>query len=462
MTSIRQRLTSLLIAHLVAGVALAGVLLWLRARHSVLAQFDATLLARAELLQATIEEDDGHLEIEFNLGKLPEFRSEESRVLFQIRTRDGAPLITSPGFEALAIPESLWEREALPAFVTFRTPSGEPWRGLKTRFDAADDVDGNFRGLELRVAGSSKQAQRSLARLALLTPVFAALGIGILIFLVKRSLNRGLRPLEEVAARTGEIDLARLPWRLDVADAPSELRLVVEKLNELLDRVHESLRRERRFTRDVAHELRTPVAELKSLAELARRWEDQAGPAAFSDVGEIAAEMENLVSALTLLNRLDAGAVTPATTDVPLLPLVRQIVDRNAAAAAAGGLEIAVPEEAAGVTWTTDPVLWKIAATNLIENAISYSPRGSMIRITVTPSVFAVINPAPELTTSDIGRMTDAFWRKSESRSDLNHSGLGLSIVASIARTLGLDLRLTWEDGHLVCALGPHPKAGIG
>lgn len=458
MTSIRHRLTTLLISQLVLAVAVAGVLLWLRARHSVLDQFDATLQARAELLQATIEEDDGHLEIEFNLKKLPEFQGGQSRVAFQIRSREGVPVITSPDYAALAVPASLWEPADLPSFGTFRNPAGEPWRTLRVRFDAVDDLHGAFSGLELLIAGSWKEPQRSLTRLALLAAVFAAFGIAFVIFMVRRSLRSGLGPLEEFAARTGAIDLKRLPFRMEAGSAPAELRPMVEKLNELLDRVHESLLRERRFTRDVAHELRTPVAELKSMAELAQRWEDQAGPAAFAGVGEIATEMERLVSALTLLNRLDAGSVNPVTSEELLLPIVQQIVDRNAAAATAAGLKFDLPEGAHGVTWKTDPVLWKIAATNLIENAVSYSPRGAVIRITLTRDEFAVSNPAPGLVPADIGRMTDAFWRKNEARSDLTHSGLGLSIVASIARTLGADFRIALEDGCLICRLFPGAK----
>ena len=461
MTSIRKRLTTLLVAHLVAGVVVAGVVFWLRARHSVLAQFDATLRARAELIQATVEEDDGHLEIEFNLGKLPEFQSDDGRVEFQIRSRDGVPIITSPGFSGLGVPDSLLGGHDLPRFATFHTPSGQPWRGLKLRFDAADDLDGTFSGLELVVAGSWSEPRRSLTRLALLTPCFAALGVGFLFFMVRRSLDRGLRPLEQLAQRTGEIDVSRLPCRLEPGEVPAELRTVVEKLNELLDRVRESLLRERRFTRDVAHELRTPVAELKSLAELAQRWKDQAGPEAFAGVGEIAAEMEDLVSALTLLNRLDAGTVTPSTSEVLIMPLVRQIVERKEPDIKAAGLQVMLPGDAESVFWVTDPVLWKIAAANLIENAISYSPPGSRILVGVTPRALTVSNPAPDLSASDITRMTDAFWRKSEARSDQNHSGLGLSIVESIATTLGLVLGIALADGHLVCSLERRPADKI-
>ena len=93
MISIRRRLTVVLTLHLVLAVLAAGLLVWFWARRSVQTQFDATLLARAELIQSTVEEDDGHLEIEFNLTRLPEFRSAEDPVHFQIRSRDGRPVI---------------------------------------------------------------------------------------------------------------------------------------------------------------------------------------------------------------------------------------------------------------------------------------------------------------------------------------------------------------------------------
>jgi signal transduction histidine kinase len=454
MISIRRRLTVILTLHLIAAILAAGLLVWIWARRSIQSQFDATLMARAELIQSTIEEDDGHLEIEFNLTRLPEFRSEHDPVHFQIRTRDGQPVITSEKFASLHLPDLQWGRGSVPAWQSFETLDGTGFRSLETKFDAVDDASGDFQGLRLLIVRDRRELDASLLQLAGIVAGSAAASLAFLIPLVRRALRQGLKPLEAFAARTGEIDLRRLPHRESLEGAPAELHPMVEKLNELLERVHESLLRERRFTRDVAHELRTPVAELKTLAELVSRWSDEATPRAFSDVGEIAAEMETLVTGLTLLNRLDAGSVTRELSGIAPAAILRQIAARLAERITKKGLTLSLPPEDDATTWETDPVLWKIAASNLLENAVAYSPPGSHIEVEVTDGRLSVTNPAPELAPADILQMTHPFWRKDAARTDQTHSGLGLELVDSIARVLQLHLHLSLsDDGKLTVSL---------
>jgi hypothetical protein len=93
MIPIRQQLTVRLTLHLVLAVLLGGSLIWYGGRQFILSQFDATLMARAELIQSTVEENDGHLEIEFNRSRLHEFKSGLAPVHFQIRSCSGLRLI---------------------------------------------------------------------------------------------------------------------------------------------------------------------------------------------------------------------------------------------------------------------------------------------------------------------------------------------------------------------------------
>ena len=456
MTSIRRHLTTILTTQLVLAVLAGGVVIWLWARHSILTQFDAALMARAELIQSTIEEDDGHLEIEFNLTRLPEFREDAAPVEFEIRSRDGARLITSPGFAATEVPALSAAPQGSPQYQSWETADGRSYRSLAVTFDAVDDKDGNYAGLRLSVVRDHRQPASSLTRLAVVVGGAVLLSMAALVFMVRRTLVRGLQPLERFAIRTGEIDLTRLPQQVDQEAAPAELQPMVEKLNELLQRVHESLLRERRFTRDVAHELRTPVAELRSISELAGKWSDQATPEAFAEVRDIAAEMESLVAALTLLNRLDAGSVVPAREPASPNETLHHLAERVLAAASARGHTIHWPPDEPAVVWHTDAALWKIAASNLLENAISYSPAGSRITVELTEASFAVQNPAPGLTSEDLARMAHPFWRKDTARHDQSHSGLGLALVDSIARCLGMRFHLSLTpDGQLRCELQP-------
>lgn len=450
MISIRQQLTVRLTLHLVLAVLLGGALIWYGARQFILSQFDATLMARAELIQSTVEEDDGHLEIEFNLSRLPEFKSGLAPVHFQIRSRNGQPLITSPQFNTLHLPPLPGGESGAPSFLSFKTPDGSNYRALQVQFDAVDDRHADYSGLRLIVVRQSAELHSRLLQLGIVVAGAAALSLAFLVPLVRRDLKKGLQPLEEFAARTGAIDVRQLPQRVAPDNAPAELQPMVEKLNELLERVHQSLLRERRFTRDVAHELRTPVAELKSIAEVASRWIEEATPEAFAEVRDIAGEMESLVASLTLLNRLDAGTAGPESLPVSLSGIVRQTASRLEEQASRKGQHLDLPPAAEDITWETDPTLAKVAVANLMENAVAYSPPGARIVVTLDARQLSVSNPAPDLSPEDVSQMTHAFWRKDAARADQTHSGLGLALVESIARVLHFDLHIALSADRIL------------
>ena len=86
---------------------------------------------------------------------------------------------------------------------------------------------------------------------------------------------------------------------------------------------------------------------------------------------------------------------------------------------------------------TTDPVLWRAIIANLLGNAVTYAPGGSTLRISASPRVFAVENEAPDLDPGDLDRLFERFWRKSSSRTEKGHSGLGLSVVRAAVTFLG-------------------------
>ncbi len=454
MKSIRRGLTHLLLLHLILTVIAAGLVCWIWARYSVLDQFDATLRARAELIMATVEEDDGNLEVEFDLTKVAELGHGED-LYFQIRSGTGDPLITSENFTNLRGPSLTWSAMREPQFQFFELPDHRSFRAMQLVFDAGDDAQGKYRNLHLLIVREAEEIHQALNRLAFWVLVVGLLSVLCLWIAVRCSLQKGLQPLEDLARRTGDIDLKQLPLQqLPLAQAPSELRPMAEKLNELLQRVHESLLRERRFTRDVAHELRTPVAELKIIAELAADWSDQADPETIREIKGIATEMESLVASLTLLNRLDAGTVAPESSPTAVSQVLRQLLVRYAPAMTKKKLQLHVQISPDPMAWETDPVLWKIAATNLIGNAVTHSPANSEIRLHLTDESLTVQNSACSLTAEDVQQMTLPFWRKESARSGQAHSGLGLSLVESIARALELQLNLSLSpERQLVVSL---------
>lgn len=367
MKSIRRQLTVRLSAALLAAVALAATSLFFAARHAALSEFDATLAARAELLESAIEEDDGNLELEFNLHRLPAWESPDHPTHYAVHSASGELLIASPHWTATGFPQPPPDSTS-PSIADLQR-ADRNYRVLHTAFDAADDTDMAYQGLHLSIARDRSSLDAGLRRAAWLGAATALASLAILIPLLQRTLRSSLQPLEEFARRTDAIDPGKPPVTMETASLPAELSPIAAKLNELLARVHSSILRERRFARDVAHELRTPVAELRALAELASQWTDEATPEAFSQVLEITSEMEAMVASLTLLNRLEASASPITREPVNLSPILLRLIERSSTSAAAAGIRLSCPDLSSAITWETDATLWKAAASNLLGNA---------------------------------------------------------------------------------------------
>ena len=191
---------------------------------------------------------------------------------------------------------------------------------------------------------------------------------------------------------------------------------------------------ETRFTSDAAHELRTPLAELRAMTELGAKWPDEFTAEHGREMLEVLAELESLLETLSLLAKADSEA-SPHLEAVELEVGVRESLARFGDDIAERGLQIELDLSPGSIT--TDPVLWRAIIANLLGNAVTYAPGGSTLRISASSRVFAVENEAPDLDPGDLDRLFERFWRKSSSRTEKGHSGLGLSVVRAAVTFLG-------------------------
>jgi two-component system sensor histidine kinase QseC len=232
---------------------------------------------------------------------------------------------------------------------------------------------------------------------------------------------------------------------------PSELQPVAGSFSRLLNRLLEALARERRYARNVAHELRNPLAEIRLLADVGSASHDpDATQAAIRDIGSVAAEMERIVDALMALTRYEAGLESPQPEPINLAAELRREVRRQAVAAEQRGLTIVLdlPVEA----WVhTDSALAHRLLANLLGNAVSHAPHGATVRVAMSGNGgLSFVNPAPHLSPADLPHLGERFYRIDTGEKG-THAGLGLSLADAIARVLGLTLRLGLrEDGCIV------------
>ena len=321
-----------------------------------------------------------------------------------------------------------------------------------------DNHRGRAVGLRVLFPGTSEPATLVVAEerehvdrfersvhVALLVGVFAtALSAALLaIFTV----SRGLRPLLAFgkAARTTD----ETP-RLSQKQLPRELTPFAEALNGAFDRLHAGMERERRFSRDVAHELRTPLAEMRAALEVAQR--DPGRTSSLDNARAAIDRMQRCIDSLLAVSSYESGLAQPQLEPMDLVPLLRRAMGEDAR------LDASLPAEA----WVqSDPALLERIVDNLMLNAREYAPPGDRVEVTLAKSqgqwLLRIGNAAPDLVEADVLHLGQRFWRKSSAREATLHGGLGLALAGALAAVLGTTLRFELVDGVLWVTLGPLP-----
>jgi two-component system sensor histidine kinase QseC len=255
-------------------------------------------------------------------------------------------------------------------------------------------------------------------------------------------LHRGLKPLGDLGAQSAEIHADSLATRFDVAQLPAELQPIARQLNELLGRLEQSFERERRFSADLAHELRTPLAELRTIAECAIKWPENRDLSVDEDTLAIARQMEQIVVHILALARGEQGQLAVKLEPLALAPIVKSIWERFAERAEARNLRVSL--NLAPVEVMADAALLNSIVINLCENAVDYTTPGGDLSISLQvhggTMALSVANTTVDLHAEDIAKLFDRFWRKDAARMGGTHLGLGLSLATNFARSMRWEL----------------------
>jgi len=379
---------------------------------------------------------------------MPQFRTRAHQDFFQVWDGAGRTLArsdSSAGRDLRPIGASV----GAPTFHDLVLPDGHHGRAVSQTFELESD-DPRQR-LTVVVAAEIENLEEFENRIHRLL-LAIALGTAAAILLIARfAVLRGLRPVASFARAVERVDPEDPQARLETGPLPSELQPVAVSFSRLLSRLLDALAREKRYARNVAHELRNPLAEIRLLADVgSASQEPDASQAVIRDIGSAAAEMERIVDALMALTRYEAGLESPQPEPMNLAAELRRELQKQSVAAEQRGLTIALdlPSE----VWVhTDSVLTNRLLANLLGNAVSHSPHGSTVRVGLSSNGdVSVANPAPHLDAADLPHLKERFYRIDHGEKT-THVGLGLPLSDAIARVLGLTLRLTLrEDGWLV------------
>ncbi len=357
----------------------------------------------------------------------------------RIEGADGAPLA-----EAGAMPAEA--RRDVTIESTSSRFATEAWTRVWNRI--LPDDSGIAPRARITVVRDARELEQSLA--AIRNGLFAgsvllALAAALLAWLAS---GRVLAPLDAVGTRVQALDAGALDQRLPTEGVPAELAPIVGELNAALDRIELAFERERRLTGELAHELRTPIAELQTITDVARRWPDDADIQArcIRQGHDIARHMARVVNALLRVARAESGELELATAPLAL----REVIDAAWARLATTTDERAqslANQAPATVSVASDGEVLDAILTNLLQNAAAHAPRGSTVRTHARTgqggSVELVIaNPRP----------ADAI-------DDVPPEGLGLPLVAQLARALDITFTTGTTDDGFEALLRFPPRA---
>jgi two-component system heavy metal sensor histidine kinase CusS len=252
--------------------------------------------------------------------------------------------------------------------------------------------------------------------------------------------RRGLSPLRDLVAQTRAISARHLDRRLALVDPAEELWPWIEQFNALMDRLQQAVQQLEGFNADVAHELRTPLATLIGQTELAlsrERSNESLRDTLVSNLEEMQ-RLAGMVNDMLFLSQADRGAVARRGQPVSLAALAQQVVEFHEATLEDAGLALRVEGD---VVAAVDEPLFKRALSNLLGNATRFARRGSTVLIHIAPEPaeqvqVVVQNTGEPIDAQALPRLFDRFFRGDISRccDGETHHGLGLAIVAAIAR----------------------------
>ncbi|MFI5766189.1 MULTISPECIES: ATP-binding protein [unclassified Streptomyces] len=281
--------------------------------------------------------------------------------------------------------------------------------------------------------------QATLHELLLVSLVALAVFAVLSIWLAWWMAGRVLRPVGVITETARRLSGANLHERIGLKAPPGELKRLADTFDGMLDRMEDLVGAQRRFAANAAHELRTPLAVQRAAAEIGLAGEPPPEKVARirSKLIEVADSSQHLVESLLLLAVSEDGLEATEPVDLAVLAEA-ELSDIEGTAPQ----DLLVVRDLAPLTVSGDRTLLGHLLRNLLANAVRHNRAGGRLEVSTSrEGVLTVSNTGPVIEPADVPRLLEPFRRRAERQHTAGEgAGLGLSIVASIARAHGAEL----------------------
>ena len=436
--SLLRQLLGWIVLPLVPLVAINAWLSSQHARESANQAFDRTLQASVRSIADRISVENGELAVDIPVAALEMFDPHfQDRVFYRIGFVGGSTITGNIDFPLP--PRRPAARETLFYDASYQ---GEAVRAAAYVFPL---YYAGANRLMLVQAGETTLSRQALAsRLQRATVQQQILLTAVVMLFASIGVRRVLRPLHRVGqtltSRTGDPTL-----QLDEQAVQRELKPLVRALNGALAQLEQQLAIRQRFIADAAHQLRTPLTLLKMQAEMTLRQDDPAARhAGLTALVAATNQTIRLANQLLTLSRAEPGvAQHEPQRPLDLAALARDIAREFVTPALAKALDIGY-EGADSAMIVGQPVLLRELLSNLVDNAVRYTPAGGMVTVAVRQTgqqvELSVCDSGPGIPAAERQRVFERFYRGESAGGD--GCGLGLAIVEEIARTHRADIAL--------------------
>lgn len=389
---------------------------------------------------------------------MPQYDTPGHTEFFTVYDAGARMVLASSNSDGIAV-EAPPAGRALPVYYDVLTPDGHRGRALAVALENGGVGD-------LLIVTTEREAWNN-AQGGIHSVLLAGIAVTIVVvlLLVQWVVRNAFAPLLQQGARIAGMDIDKPPEQVG-QHLPSELAPFAAAFNTGIARLYAAIQRERRFSRDIAHELRTPLAETRATAEVALR---DGGSEALRNglITAIAAteRMQRSVDTLLALARFESGQESPALDPLDLAELAAVQIETVRRTAQTQSITVVLQAPAEAWVHSDVGIIERILA-NLLRNAVEYAPEGSTVHCSVVNArqndkqnayFICVDNEAPQLTQDDLVHLGTRFWRKPHEGGTAQHAGLGLALSLALARSLKLQLEFELRAARLYVKLGPFP-----
>lgn len=415
---------------------------------NLLREDDEFLAGKVEVIRDILANKDGTdtaMELQWEVENAERSPRKDMQVLLRFLDADNRPVMATDGMDKL-LPASIFPppvaaRQEADKSIDVIGPDGLRHRVVSAKAQAVPlpGLTGKLGEWTIQVALIEEDEDVFLAKFR--RELWAMLAIAVVAcaaagFFIAR---RGLRPLGDVADTVRRIRPTSLGQRVSLANVPAELADLASSFNAMMDRLEDSFDRLSRFSADIAHELRTPIHNLRGTTEVAL---GQARTAAeYRDVLvsnlEESGRISRLIDNLLFIARAENPRTAIQRVEMNVADELATILDFYTALADEAGVTLSLKSDGA-LTASLDRSLFQRAVGNLLENALAYTPRGGsvLLRASARDATLTVTvqDTGAGIPPEHLPHVFERFHRADPSRARTSGGfGLGLSLVRSIA-----------------------------